>query len=73
MSNPEAIARLKLSFRKTPDLIRDFILTGSVHDPHIPTVRGWIMDELESRDPVAYNAWLDAYDSDESLLQYFHC
>lgn len=76
MYTPESaarIARMKLSLRPTPDLIRDFILTGAIRDPHIPTVRGWIMEELERRNPDAYNAWLDAYDTDESLPKYFLC
>lgn len=27
-------------------------------DPAVPVVRGWIMAELERRDPAAYEAWL---------------
>lgn len=26
-----------------------------------PTVRGWLMDELEARNPEAFDAWLEAY------------
>ena len=73
MNNPEAIARLKLSLRPTKDLIRDFILTGAIHDPHIPTVRGWIMDELERRDPEGYDNWIENYNDDRDLLKCIHC
>ena len=73
MRNPEAIARMKLQMRPLKDLIRDFILTGSIHDPHIPTVRGWIMDELERRNPEAYDAWLEGPARDEDLPKYFCC
>ena len=74
MTTAEQIARMKVAARKTKDLIRDFILTGHISDPNIPTVRGWIMDELEKRDPEAYEAWLDDDRcTDESLLEYFHC
>lgn len=74
MTNPEAIARMKLSFRKTTDLIRDFIVTGAIHDENIPTVRGWIMDELEKRDPDGFQRWLDQeIPTDESLRAYIKC
>ena len=71
MTNPEAIARMKLQMRPLKDLIRDFIITGAIHDPHIPTVRGWIMDELERRNPEAYDAWLEGPARDEDLPKYF--
>ena len=71
MNNPEAIARMKLQMRPLKDLIRDFILTGAIHDPHIPTVRGWIMDELNRRNPEAYDAWLEGPALDEDLPKYF--
>ena len=74
MSNSEASARRQISARKTHELVFDFIATGFIRDPHIPTVRGWIMDELKQRNPAAYDAWMDCDDpTDESLLQYFHC
>ena len=71
MTNPEMVARLKLQMRPLKDLIRDFILTGAIHDPHIPTVRGWIMDELERRNPKAYDEWLEGPARDEDLPKYF--
>lgn len=61
----------------TRQLIDTFILTGIVNNPNspnIPTIRGWIMDELERRDPKAFDAWLSDDDSeDDDLLKYFHC
>ena len=27
--------------------------------PEMPTVRGWLMDELERRNPEGFNAWLE--------------
>lgn len=32
---------------------------GAPYTPELPTVRGWIMDELQRRDPAAYAAWQD--------------
>lgn len=34
-------------------------------------VRGWLMDALESRDQVAFNAWIDATDWDTSPREFF--
>ena len=48
----------KLQTRSTRDLLRDFMLTEHMRDRHIPTVRGWILDELERRNPEAMEAWL---------------
>ena len=65
-------AKNLISARSTYDLIFDFIFTGRCKDPNVPTVRGWIMDELEQRNPEAFNAWMDQLNpTDESLLLYF--
>lgn len=57
----------------TAKLIEVFILTGSVNNENIPTVRGWIMDELEFRNPEAFNAWVESDDfEDEAILKYFN-
>jgi hypothetical protein len=41
-------------------LILSFELTESNNDENIPTVRGWLMDELEERNPEAFEKWLDS-------------
>lgn len=69
MTTPKAAAVIKSM--TTRQLVDTFILTGSMNDPHIPTVRGWIMDELEARDPDAFDAWLESYADDADLLKYF--
>lgn len=49
------------------ELLDEWELTSNINDPEIPTVRGWLMDELESRNPEAFNAWIDQdepYDED---------
>lgn len=56
-----------LSNATLADLLDEWELTSKINDPAIPTVRGWLMDELESRNPEAFNAWLDQdepYDED---------
>ena len=65
-------AKLMISHRSTANLIDDFILTGTVDDANVPAVRGWIMDELENRNPEAFEAWIDQdVPTDESLKTYF--
>lgn len=39
--------------------------------PELPTVRGWLMDELERRSPDGFNAWLEQdAPNDKGLRQY---
>lgn len=67
MTNTEKQARELLSNATLADLLDEWELTSKINDPEIPTVRGWLMDELESRNPEAFNAWLDQdepYDED---------
>lgn len=41
-----------------------------MNDENIPTVRGWIMDEIEKRNPAAFDAWLEGDAEDASLRKY---
>lgn len=82
INTPKA-ALIKLGLRKTRDLIQDFILTGiqmdaarivhTQYDPNLPTVRGWIMDEIERRDPEGFERWIDSDLDDDALPQFIHC
>ena len=40
-------------------LVDAFVATDHNNDPEIPTVRGWIMDELERRCPAQFENWMD--------------
>jgi hypothetical protein len=78
--NTPAAAMIKMHGRKTRDLINDFILTGIMIDtqkknvdPNMFTVRGWLMDEIERRNPEAFEKWIDSDKDDDGLLEYFHC
>lgn len=65
-------AKALLKNRPTGVLIEDFILTGLSNDENIPTVRGWIMDELEARNPDAFASWMDQdVPTDESLRLFY--
>jgi len=41
------------------ELCKLFEETNNRYEPKIPIVRGWIMDELEKRDPIAFLRWID--------------
>lgn len=71
-----AKAQAMIKAKTTRQLIDTFVLTGAVNDPHIYMVRGWIMDELESRNKEAFEEWLESdeyFPSDETLYKYFAC
>jgi hypothetical protein len=82
INTPQA-ALVKIQVRKTKDLIRDFILTGTMmdaahaahkpYDPNLPTVRGWLMDEIERRYPEAFEKWMDSDLDDDGLYQFIKC
>lgn len=59
MTKQEQTAREMLANSTLGDLLDEWELTSDMNDPEIATVRGWLMDELESRNPEAFNAWLD--------------
>ena len=44
-------------------------MTETRNDKDVYTVRGWLMDELEKRNPEAYERWLDGYT--ESPREYY--
>ena len=69
---PEKAVAL-LRSRSLRELITDFLVTNYHNEPEIYTVRGWILDELERRNPDAFFAWLDQSAQDEQLFAFFHC
>ena len=70
-SRIQSRARLAIASRTTLSLCELMILTNASNDPEIPTVRGWIMDELEHRDPEAFSLWLDGTAEDSDLFVYY--
>lgn len=60
-----------LSNATLADLLEEWELTSKISDPEIATVRGWLMDELESRNPEAFNAWLDQDEPEDEDLRTF--
>lgn len=60
MKAAEAKAVRIVAGRSTEQLVTMFEMTETMDGENIITVRGWIMDELERRDPEAFDKWLDS-------------
>lgn len=56
----------------TSQLLDQWESTSDIADPNIPTVRGWLMDELEKRFPEQFDAWLDSECRDEELRSFIY-
>lgn len=54
----------------TSQLLDQWESTSDIADPSIPTVRGWLMDELEKRFPEQFDAWMDSDCRDEELRKF---
>ena len=69
--NAEKKARSMLSRLSLEQLIKEFDMTeGMPASFELSMVRGWIMDELEKRNPTAYDKWLDMdYPTNEALRE----
>lgn len=69
----DAIKRAKemLSNATLGDLLDQWELTTENNDQAIYEVRGWLMDELESRNPEAFNAWLESEAADDKELRWY--
>lgn len=52
-------------------LVEMFELTDENTDESIPTVRGWIMEELEERNPKAFEAWMLSEDHTKGARDFF--
>lgn len=54
-----------------PQLLELWEETTTNNSPCIPTVRDWLMDELEKREPDRFNKWLDADAPEDDDLRRF--
>ena len=70
MTNAEKKARAMVEKLNTAELVNQFELTEKMPiSIEVAMVRGWIMDELEKRNPEAFDAWID---SDEESPRNFY-
>lgn len=66
-------ARAMLSKRTMAQLLQDWDLTE--HMPfrqEVATIRGWLLEEFERRDPEAFDAWLESDDPEASPRYFFN-
>lgn len=56
----------------TSQLLDQWESTSDIADPNIPTVRGWLMDELEKKFPEQFDAWMDSDCRDEDLRKFIY-
>lgn len=60
-----------LSLMSLEKLVDLFEMTTNSKDPHIPTVRGWLMDAIEAKNPEGFDSWLESeLASDETLRDF---
>lgn len=71
MNTPEMMARETLKNSSLKKLLDLWELTDTLKGPQVPTVRGWLMDEIERRNPDGFDAWLDQdAPEDQDLRRY---
>ena len=71
--NAEKKARAMLSRLTLEQLIKEFDMTEDIAVCiETSMVRGWIMDELEKRNPTAFDKWLDMdYPTNKALRELY--
>lgn len=60
MTAIEKMARAQIASQTTEQIVEQFEMTENLNTPEAPMVRGWYMDELESRDAEAFWNWVDS-------------
>lgn len=71
MTRAEKKAREMIANSQLADLLDEWEMTTNINDETISMIRGWLMDEFESRNPEAFNEWLDSEEpKDEDLREY---
>ena len=59
MKTPELMARETLKNSSLEKLLDLWELTDKMNGPQVPTVRGWLMDEIERRNLDGFRMWKD--------------
>ena len=50
-------------------LVEQFEATERINDRNISIVRGWLMDEIENRNPEGFDAWLDSENPEDNRVR----
>lgn len=59
-----------LSTQTTEALVEQFEMTAEINDKGIYKVRGWLMDEIEKRNPEGFEKFLDGFYEDSELRRF---
>ena len=59
-----------LKSRTLEELVNDFESTTDIENENIYTVRGWIMDEIQKRNPEGYEKFIDDFREDSELRNF---
>ena len=71
MKKPELLALETLKNSSLAKLLDLWELTTALNGPQVPTVRGWLMDEIERRNPDGFDAWMDQDAAEDQDLRRF--
>lgn len=71
MTYTEKKAKEMISNLTLPELLDEWEMTSNINTMEIYTIRGWLMDELQKRNPNGFNAWLDTDDCSDNKLKYY--
>lgn len=69
MTALERTARKMIANLSLEALLNEWEKTTDNDDENIYTVRGWMMDEFEARNPEAFERWLDSETCEDSELK----
>lgn len=62
-------AMKKIAALSNNQLFEVWEMTEHNHSAEVPTVRGWLMDEIEKRFPEAFDRWLESDEAADSELR----
>lgn len=65
----EKIAMVNLEDRTLQQLVDMFEETTIINEEEICSVRGWLMDEIEKRNPKGFDKWLDLEEPEDKELR----
>ena len=71
MKKPEMMALETLKTSSLAKLLDLRELTTALQGPQVPTVRRWLMDEIERRNPDGFDAWMDLDAAEDQDLRRF--
>lgn len=62
-------AKTMIQLQSTENLLDIWEMTTNDNRDTVPTVRGWLMDEFEARDPEGFAAWINLPSPEDKELR----